>query len=42
LENGLLTEKEVTTGLKGDGGVTEVVSGIEEGADVITFIKDSK
>lgn len=40
LENGQLTEKEVSVGLKGNGGLTEIISGIEEGAEVITYIKN--
>lgn len=41
LVNDLLEEKEVTTGLKGDGGLIEIVSGLSEGEDVITYIKNS-
>ncbi|MCD4760444.1 efflux RND transporter periplasmic adaptor subunit [bacterium] len=42
LENSQLAEKEVTTGLKGDGGLIEIISGLDEGEDVITFIKNGK
>ncbi|MBT4516548.1 MAG: efflux RND transporter periplasmic adaptor subunit [Candidatus Komeilibacteria bacterium] len=34
-----LSELEVTTGLRGDGGLTEILTGLEEGVDVVTFIK---
>lgn len=37
--NGDLHEVEVTTGLRGDGGLTEIISGLTEGVDVVTFIK---
>lgn len=37
-----LLEIEVTTGLKGDGGLTEITSGLEEGIEVVTFIKSDK
>lgn len=37
--NGTLSETEVTTGLRGDGGLTEILSGLEEGIEVVTFIK---
>lgn len=37
--NGALHEVEVETGLKGDGGLTEIISGLEEGTEVVTFIK---
>ncbi len=32
-------EREVSVGLEGDGGVTEVTSGLSEGDEVVTFIK---
>lgn len=41
LVNDLLEEKEVSTGLKGDGGLIEIVSGLSEGEEVITYIKNS-
>lgn len=37
-----LSEVEVTVGLKGDDGQTEILSGLEEGVDVVTFIKATK
>lgn len=33
-----LSEKEVTTGLRGDGGMTEILSGLSEGENVVTYI----
>lgn len=42
LKNGLLSEKEVVTGLRGDGGLTEIVSGLSEGEEVVTFIKSQE
>ena len=41
LVNNQLEEKEVTTGLKGDGGLIEILSGLNEGEDVITYIKNN-
>jgi len=37
-----LSEVEVTTGLRGDNGQTEILSGLDEGTDVVTFIKATK
>lgn len=37
-----LSEVEVTVGLRGDNGQTEILSGLEEGVDVVTFIKAAK
>lgn len=37
-----LSEVEVTVGLRGDDGQTEILSGLEEGVDVVTFIKAAK
>lgn len=42
LENNLPVDKEVTVGLRGDSGLVEVLSGLDEGQDVITFIKNGK
>lgn len=41
LENNNLVEKPVTIGLRGDEGITEILSGIEEGEIVVTYIKKS-
>ena len=40
LENGLVREVEVTTGLKADDGLIEILSGLTENQDVITFEKE--
>ena len=40
LVNGNLEEREVVTGLRGDDGLIEVVSGIQEGDEVVTFVKE--
>lgn len=42
LENGQPRESAVTTGLTGDNGMIEVTSGVSEGDQVVTFVKDSK
>ena len=42
LDNGAVKQKNVTIGLAGDGGLTEIVSGLSEGEEAITFIKNSK
>lgn len=42
LQDQQLIEKEVTTGLRGDGGLTEILDGISEGEEVITFIKNAQ
>ena len=39
LENKKASEREVKTGMKGDGGMIEVVSGLREGEQVITSTK---
>lgn len=39
-QTGTFEEKEVTTGIRGDEGNIEIVSGLSEGEDVITFIKE--
>ncbi|MDH4330796.1 MAG: efflux RND transporter periplasmic adaptor subunit [Candidatus Moranbacteria bacterium] len=33
-------EKEVVVGMKGDDGMTEIVSGLKEGENVVTFVKE--
>lgn len=40
LVDGELEERPVVTGLRGDDGLIEIVSGLEEGDEVITFIKE--
>ncbi len=35
-----IEEREVRTGLRGDGGLTEIVEGLEEGEQVITYIEN--
>jgi len=42
LVNGQPQEKPVTVGLRGDEGMIEIVSGLNEGEEVITFIKEKK
>ena len=41
-ETSQLVEREVVTGLRGDGGMIEVVSGLSEGEEVVTYIKNGK
>ena len=38
LENGNLLDKLIVTGLKGDDGLIEIISGIKEGDEIVTFI----
>ncbi len=40
LENEVVREAEIQIGLSGDDGMVEVVSGVNEGNKVVTFIKD--
>ncbi|MDD5749158.1 MAG: efflux RND transporter periplasmic adaptor subunit [Patescibacteria group bacterium] len=40
LENGQLAEKEVVVGLRGDGGLVEIISGVKAGEEVITYIRN--
>ena len=42
LKNGELVEKPVKVGLRGDTGLVEILSGIVEGEEVITFIKNKE
>lgn len=37
-----LKEVEITTGLLGDNGIIEVTSGLKEGQEIVTFIKDDQ
>lgn len=41
LENGAPRETPVSVGLSGDNGMVEVLSGVNEGDKVVTFVKDS-
>lgn len=41
-KRGTFAEREVHTGLKGDNGMVEIISGISEGEEVITFLKEKK
>jgi hypothetical protein len=40
LENGDPIEVEVETGLRADDGLIEITYGLEEGQNVVTFIKE--
>jgi multidrug efflux pump subunit AcrA (membrane-fusion protein) len=40
LKKGEIIERYVKTGLRGDGGLIEVVAGVKEGDEVVTYIKD--
>lgn len=40
LVNGQVEEKEITTGLRGDDGFIEIMTGLEIGEKVVTFIKN--
>jgi multidrug efflux pump subunit AcrA (membrane-fusion protein) len=42
LVNGVIQETQATTGLRGDEGMVEVLSGVKEGDEVVTFIKNKK
>jgi len=42
LESGNITERKVTTGLRGNKGEIEIISGLEEGEEIITFMKSGK
>lgn len=42
LVNKQIEEKKITTGLKGDGGLIEITSGLVEGEEIITYIKNGK
>lgn len=39
--DGQIKEREITTGLRGAGGLVEVVSGLNETDEVVTFIKEN-
>jgi len=38
-DKGIFEEREVVTGLSGDEGLIEIVSGLEEGQEVVTFVE---
>lgn len=40
LINNQVTEKPITVGLRGDEGMIEIISGVKEGEEVVTFIKE--
>ena len=42
LNAGKIQEKAITLGLLGDGGITEVLSGVNEGEEVVTYVKEEK
>ncbi len=42
LENKTIKEVPIKTGLRGDGGMVEILSGLKEGEEIITFIKEIK
>jgi len=42
IANGVMEEKPVTIGLRGDGGLAEVISGLAEGQEVVTYINNGK
>jgi len=42
LVNGVINETPVVTGMRGDEGMVEVLSGVKEGEVVVTYVKNSK
>lgn len=42
LEDGEIKEISVKIGLRGDGGKVEILSGLEEGQEIVTFIREIK
>jgi len=40
--NNSIEERKIKIGLKGDGGLTEVLSGLKEGEEVVTYISEKK
>lgn len=42
LSSGKIEERSVETGLRGDDGVIEILFGLEEGEEIVTFIKEVK
>lgn len=41
-KRGIFEQREVKTGLRGNNGMVEIVSGINEGEEVVTFVKEKK
>ncbi|MEI6378391.1 MAG: efflux RND transporter periplasmic adaptor subunit [Candidatus Falkowbacteria bacterium] len=41
LANGAVVEKNVTVGLSGDDGLLEILTGLNEGEEAVTFVKNS-
>lgn len=37
-----IQERSITIGLRGDGGMAEVLSGVQEGESVVTYVKEAK
>ena len=42
LANGVINEAPIKVGLRGDEGMVEVLEGVKEGDDVVTFVKEKK
>lgn len=42
LDNGDIRQREVTVGIRGDMGQTEIVSGVKEGEEIVVTIRDQK
>jgi RND family efflux transporter MFP subunit len=41
-KNNLIEERKIDVGLKGDGGLVEVLSGLKEGEEVVTYVSEGK
>lgn len=41
INKGIVKEIIITTGLKGDGGLVEIITGLEEGEEVVTYEKNN-
>ncbi len=42
LKNNLVEERKIVVGLKGDGGLVEVLDGLKEGEEVVTYVSEKK
>ena len=42
LKGGEVQERSIATGLRGDGGMVEILSGVVENEEVVTYIKENK